>query len=120
RRNVLVYIVSVIYFSFLFYRYATHRALHFSLHDALPILRLSVLKDKNLLNISISDNGIGFDTRKRAKGIGLMNILSRAELHNGGDRKSTRLNSSHVKISYAVFCLKKKTITTTQRRDHID
>src|SRR5690606_41101860 len=26
-----------------------------------------------------------------------------------GDRKSTRLNSSHVKISYAVFCLKKKT-----------
>src|SRR5207302_4573986 len=28
------------------------------------------------------------------------------------DRKSTRLNSSHVKISYAVFCLKKKKITT--------
>src|SRR5690606_40035631 len=26
------------------------------------------------------------------------------------DRKSTRLNSSHVKISYAVFCLKKKTM----------
>src|SRR5207244_9456157 len=32
------------------------------------------------------------------------------ELHraNGGDRKSTRLNSSHQIISYAVFCLKKK------------
>src|SRR5690625_6802193 len=28
---------------------------------------------------------------------------------NLGDRKSTRLNSSHVAISYAVFCLKKKT-----------
>src|SRR3712207_6851785 len=28
------------------------------------------------------------------------------------DRKSTRLNSSHANISYAVFCLKKKTITT--------
>src|SRR6266700_222411 len=28
------------------------------------------------------------------------------------DRKSTRLNSSHVKISYAVFCLKKKIYTT--------
>src|SRR5438874_7328406 len=27
------------------------------------------------------------------------------------DRKSTRLNSSHVEISYAVFCLKKKTFT---------
>src|SRR3989442_8888351 len=30
-----------------------------------------------------------------------------------GDRKSTRLNSSHVRISYAVFCLKKK-----KRREH--
>src|SRR2546430_13948818 len=29
-------------------------------------------------------------------------------LHPGGDRKSTRLNSSHSQISYAVFCLKKK------------
>src|SRR5690606_39431190 len=29
------------------------------------------------------------------------------------DRKSTRLNSSHVKISYAVFCLKKKTTALT-------
>src|SRR5690606_32760036 len=33
----------------------------------------------------------------------------------GGDRKSTRLNSSHVKISYAVFCLKKK---KTYTRNH--
>src|SRR3989449_3623733 len=30
------------------------------------------------------------------------------ELHGTGDRKSTRLNSSHGYISYAVFCLKKK------------
>src|SRR5256885_4629641 len=30
-----------------------------------------------------------------------------------GDRKSTRLNSSHLVISYAVFCLKKKHTTTT-------
>src|SRR5436190_14090506 len=29
--------------------------------------------------------------------------------HAGADRKSTRLNSSHTVISYAVFCLKKKT-----------
>src|SRR5215475_8931791 len=34
-------------------------------------------------------------------------LLAYAE-DNAGDRKSTRLNSSHVKISYAVFCLKKK------------
>src|SRR3989442_924656 len=32
-----------------------------------------------------------------------------------GDRKSTRLNSSHVRISYAVFCLKKKKTTPAPR-----
>src|SRR2546430_3819738 len=32
----------------------------------------------------------------------------------GGDRKSTRLNSSHSQISYAVFCLKKKKSTPSQ------
>src|SRR3712207_8769340 len=32
------------------------------------------------------------------------------------DRKSTRLNSSHANISYAVFCLKKKTTLTTRSR----
>src|SRR5207302_7347564 len=35
-------------------------------------------------------------------------LLSRGRPWLAGDRKSTRLNSSHVKISYAVFCLKKK------------
>src|SRR5690554_7232660 len=40
--------------------------------------------------------------------------LMRVALENGlQDRKSTRLNSSHVRISYAVFCLKKKNSTTT-------
>src|SRR2546427_6136804 len=34
----------------------------------------------------------------------------------GGDRKSTRLNSSHSQISYAVFCLKKKKKTTRMIR----
>src|SRR2546428_6404765 len=33
----------------------------------------------------------------------------------GGDRKSTRLNSSHDQISYAVFCLKKKKNNTTHQ-----
>src|SRR5690348_17439436 len=36
-----------------------------------------------------------------------------------GDRKSTRLNSSHPSISYAVFCLKKKTKTTQANRQSI-
>src|SRR5437899_7605941 len=36
------------------------------------------------------------------------------------DRKSTRLNSSHLGISYAVFCLKKKKKTQTQKSNSID
>src|SRR5262245_62328021 len=40
-----------------------------------------------------------------------------ADGHGEGDRKSTRLNSSHLGISYAVFCLKKKkTIKNTKLR----
>src|SRR5207253_9231654 len=35
-------------------------------------------------------------------------LAGSSDLAAGGDRKSTRLNSSHVAISYAVFCLKKK------------
>src|SRR5690606_41253509 len=35
-------------------------------------------------------------------------LLAQADFGIERDRKSTRLNSSHVKISYAVFCLKKK------------
>src|SRR5690606_41175544 len=34
------------------------------------------------------------------------------------DRKSTRLNSSHVKISYAVFCLKKKRYQHPRKEEH--
>src|SRR5690625_6539946 len=40
----------------------------------------------------------------------LLDIETLDERQIKGDRKSTRLNSSHVAISYAVFCLKKKTI----------
>src|SRR5690606_40043041 len=41
--------------------------------------------------------------------LGFLNFVSKPKLQ---DRKSTRLNSSHVKISYAVFCLKKKKTRT--------
>src|SRR5947199_6659060 len=38
-----------------------------------------------------------------------LHVPPRAPARDGRDRKSTRLNSSHLGISYAVFCLKKKT-----------
>src|SRR5690554_7525894 len=41
---------------------------------------------------------------------GLRELGMRLAHHLDGDRKSTRLNSSHVRISYAVFCLKKKSV----------
>src|SRR2546427_8799408 len=39
---------------------------------------------------------------------GLMDLIGELVTARGRDRKSTRLNSSHSQISYAVFCLKKK------------
>src|SRR5690625_6229023 len=68
--------------------------------------------------------GVGATARNRRNGVrvgrdGHELILGDAQrLHHveligtGQDRKSTRLNSSHVAISYAVFCLKKKKINT--------
>src|SRR5690606_42163908 len=53
--------------------------------------------------------------QQRHPAVGLKQFLGQAQTVNGArspgdgeDRKSTRLNSSHVKNSYAVFCLKKK------------
>src|SRR5699024_11603822 len=54
-----------------------------------------------------SDNGVSMDLvhQRIKRGWGKRKALSTPRLI---DRKSTRLNSSHVSISYAVFCLKKK------------
>src|SRR3712207_7745821 len=57
--------------------------------------------------ISVNYGGDGVTT------FGLPDLRGRVPLHRSKDRKSTRLNSSHANISYAVFCLKKKNIKTT-------
>src|SRR5699024_11941392 len=87
-----------------------------SLHDALPILlpnKLSALLNTLLLifwrfeylrhsvSIVVADLVVAASTRSSL-------FLKNRELLVHLDRKSTRLNSSHVSISYAVFCLKKK------------
>src|SRR5207253_6929962 len=46
----------------------------------------------------------------RRRAVDRHDVYPDLDAHRGPDRKSTRLNSSHVAISYAVFCLKKKTI----------
>src|SRR5690349_24645768 len=53
--------------------------------------------------------GPGARPAERAAGAeGAVDARRRRQAQAQGDRKSTRLNSSHVEISYAVFCLKKK------------
>src|SRR5690606_40869691 len=60
----------------------------------------------------------GKQGRRHGGYVGGPGVHSRVHLRlQGLDRKSTRLNSSHVKISYAVFCLKKKKNTTTYHPD---
>src|SRR5436305_6634715 len=72
-----------------------------SLHDALPILYLAVPCSGRILhtlNHRLFRDQITYIVGGFADDV--------------GDRKSTRLNSSHVRISYAVFCLKKKKQST--------
>src|SRR5438105_6852619 len=68
-----------------------------SLHDALPICRGS----------SFRSRAQGQCARWQASS---NPAVSTSQAWPGTDRKSTRLNSSHEWISYAVFCLKKKNV----------
>src|SRR5690348_18471257 len=74
-------------FFFFFNDTATTEIYTLSLHDALPIWRLTAAQ-RDCLNVYLHEFA--------------------REYVIAGDRKSTRLNSSHPSISYAVFCLKKK------------
>src|SRR2546430_13125878 len=105
-------IVSVVYFFFFFFNdTATTEIYTLSLHDALPISSNAVLliaKEPTTQNNMIT----GINTAR-----GTLRIC-----FDTLDRKSTRLNSSHSQISYAVFCLKKKKKTkkNTHKRDIYD
>src|SRR5690606_40070897 len=92
-----------------------------SLHDALPISRVNSNLGRWLTGIEIHpgaqigrrffiDHGMGIvigETAEIGDDVTLYHgvTLGGTSWNKGKDRKSTRLNSSHVKISYAVFCL---------------
>src|SRR5690606_41320824 len=84
-----------------------------SLHDALPILRPGGTIAASRAASPGGDQA-DQDGEHRAdgeqQGRGAEQAAQQGPHRHGArsDRKSTRLNSSHVKISYAVFCLKKK------------
>src|SRR3712207_9092682 len=88
-----------IFIFFFFNDTATTEIYTLSLHDALPIYLREVGHDVAALDV-LAD---AHDHRV----LRLAGVL-RAQDVPQGDRKSTRLNSSHANISYAVFCLKKK------------
>src|SRR3712207_8282700 len=91
---------------FFFNDTATTEIYTLSLHDALPISRAPPRRAR------ARRGGRAVDRlrRLRLERAGVDARLLRGALPAGRDRKSTRLNSSHANISYAVFCLKKKTI----------
>src|SRR5690554_7570562 len=64
-----------------------------------------VVASSGLLVVDVDGRNGGFESAAQ-----LAHIREQARyiVRTGSDRKSTRLNSSHVRISYAVFCLKKK------------
>src|SRR2546426_4588270 len=78
---------------FFFNDTATTEIYTLSLHDALPISMARLVAQQLTPQLERVPTGGGPDLVEEAL---------------GQDRKSTRLNSSHLVISYAVFCLKKK------------
>src|SRR5260221_7931923 len=87
---------------FFFNDTATTEIYTLSLHDALPIS----LEDASVRVIKERFPSKDFPTLKVGLSLG-RDLTGAGEIFRG-DRKSTRLNSSHTVISYAVFCLKKK------------
>src|SRR3712207_9055068 len=89
---------------FFFNDTATTEIYTLSLHDALPILVREIM-ESDVAAMSERHEG-NFAMFAAAGGFApTMGIIGTVM---GLDRKSTRLNSSHANISYAVFCLKKK------------
>src|SRR2546430_14472300 len=98
---MLLFSVLILFFGYCFTCFfffndtATTEIYTLSLHDALPICRLAYPPDGGRRQrIADGDDAVGIEA-----------VHEPAEQQ---DRKSTRLNSSHSQISYAVFCLKKK------------
>src|SRR5438105_8013737 len=70
-----------------------------------------------LASLATSDPGISRSTCDVADATSVARLFHETQLALG-DRKSTRLNSSHEWISYAVFCLKKKKTSKKYKRKH--
>src|SRR5699024_12218653 len=107
--------------SFLSYHPAPPDISPLSLHDALPIYRQPITRGEieDVRGVAVSSQIIKtLLEREWVRIVGYKDVPGKPAMlattkafldyfNLQGDRKSTRLNSSHVSISYAVFCLKK-------------
>src|SRR3712207_7928781 len=111
-------VLCVLLIFFFFNDTATTEIYTLSLHDALPISPLPRPPDH--LARALGRGGEGLLDQQRLSGVdrgeGQRVVLGG---RRGQDRKSTRLNSSHAKISDAVFCLKKKKKKKSRHRHDI-
>src|SRR2546430_13434668 len=93
---------------FFFNDTATTEIYTLSLHDALPISARHLRAEPDHSHRDARRRLLRRDVRW------LDHLDPDAHPRRGGDRKSTRLNSSHSQISYAVFCLKKKKMQSSK------
>src|SRR5436305_9180927 len=106
---MLLFMYLLLFFSFFFFFIdtATTEIYTLSLHDALPISTMILPSALLMLKPPPEVSPVS------------VQVTAGPLTSVAADRKSTRLNSSHVRISYAVFCLKKKKKTnkeTTQNK----
>src|SRR5690625_6472237 len=92
-----------------------------SLHDALPIYHevdatAEQRRYLDLLILQAEVAGAGLDPEAQQR----LKLINQQLAAQERDRKSTRLNSSHVAISYAVFCLIKKNVIMGARANRED
>src|SRR5438477_898017 len=103
--SVTCTLIHSLFLFFFFNDPATTEIYTLSLHDALPISAIDLEKTTSL------------EERYKLATYKKMPIVAERGEGVWIDRKSTRLNSSHMSISYAVFCLKKKKkkVTTLEK-----
>src|SRR5262245_64680169 len=107
---MVIYPFLFVVFFFFFNDTAPSEIYTLSLHDALPIsVRLAETLSLGRRCLTSSYTRVASSVAPRAARASPSTL----------DRKSTRLNSSHLGISYAVFCLKKKTKRTHTMQPHV-
>src|SRR3712207_9188380 len=102
---VMCVLCPAVFLFFFFNDTATTEIYTLSLHDALPISSMAPIRGQV---VRVHNPGLERFVLDGENPEGVTYVIPRSEDCILGDRKSTRLNSSHANISYAVFCLKKK------------